>query len=111
MKLLLTLLTIISATRAFSQITFDAFNQADVLDLSQDPVKLLVSLDPSLEKHLNEPRLIQIAGAADQQPEWLVEGDKLRLRREGIHFRDLTGAEDILGGRRLTEKGPVNEGK
>jgi hypothetical protein len=110
MRLPVIYFAIISAARSLSKVAFDSFIRDSIaFDLSEDPVKLLISLDAGLESQLSESRLIQIAGSS-RAPEWMTEGDKLRLRRRGLHFIDLTGAEEILGGQRLIEKGSENEG-
>lgn len=58
-----------------------------------DPVDALVSLHPELAEKLAEPRLILVAGQLE--PEWMTEGDKLRLRREKKKFRDITDHQDL----------------
>ncbi|KAI0111127.1 peptidase family M28 [Nemania sp. FL0031] len=57
-----------------------------------DPVDALVSLRPELADELAEPRLLHILG--HDTPQWMTEGDKLRLRREGQRFKDITDFQD-----------------
>ncbi|KAI0858068.1 peptidase family M28 [Xylaria cubensis] len=57
-----------------------------------DPVDALVSLRPELADELAEPRLLHVFGR--DTPQWMTEGDKLRLRREGHKFKDLTDFQD-----------------
>lgn len=58
-----------------------------------DPVDALLSLRPELATELAEKRLIHIFG--DEKPEWMTEGDKMRLRRRGKRFADITDHEDF----------------
>jgi bacterial leucyl aminopeptidase len=53
-----------------------------------DPVAALVSLQPDSAVELAQPRLLQVFG--EQKPQWMTEGDKLRLRRRGRGFMDIT---------------------
>jgi len=56
-----------------------------------DPVDALIALRPGLESYLSSDRLLQIFdGTPDPEPIWGTEGDKLRLRREGKGFMDVT---------------------
>lgn len=57
-----------------------------------DPVDALVSLRPELADELAEPRLLHVFG--NKTPEWMTEGDKLRLRRQGLKFKDITDYQD-----------------
>lgn len=57
-----------------------------------DPVDALVSLRPELADELAEPRLLHVAG--HEAPRWMTEGDKLRLRRKGRKFKDITDYQD-----------------
>lgn len=91
----------VPSSSSFSPESFDA---------SIDPVELYVSLQPEKKSEFSRPVLLQIAGSA-AKPEWFTEGDKLRLRKEGIKFRDLTGFEDLFGGSKLQEKSEANENK
>ncbi len=58
------------------------------LEAYPDPVDALVSLQPELAAGLAEPRLLCVPG--EDAPEWMTEGDKLRLRRLGKKFVDIT---------------------
>ncbi|KAL3421396.1 Leucine aminopeptidase 1-like protein 4 [Phlyctema vagabunda] len=58
-----------------------------------DPVDALLSIRPDLSADLAEPRLLRILG--QEKPEWLTEGDKLRLRRQGKKFMDITDHENF----------------
>ncbi|KAK4686779.1 bacterial leucyl aminopeptidase, partial [Tremellales sp. Uapishka_1] len=69
-----------------------------------DPVLALLSIRPELAEHLAEPRLLQVFGEA---PVWGSEGDKLRLRRQGKGFIDLTENQDLYA--QLAENGLVAE--
>ncbi|KAJ8123274.1 hypothetical protein ONZ43_g733 [Nemania bipapillata] len=57
-----------------------------------DPVDALVSLRPELAEELAEPRLLHVLG--HDEPQWMTEGDKLRLRRKGQKFKDITDYQD-----------------
>ncbi|KII92045.1 hypothetical protein PLICRDRAFT_172199 [Plicaturopsis crispa FD-325 SS-3] len=59
--------------------------------LHDDPVELMKLLEPANAAELDEPRLLQVFG---KDAEWMTEGDKLRLRKSGLAFMDLTG-DDI----------------
>lgn len=58
------------------------------LKMHSDPVDALLSLQPDLAADLALPRLLHVVG--EREPEWLTEGDKLRLRRLGKKFVDIT---------------------
>jgi leucyl aminopeptidase len=64
-----------------------------VLKMHPDPVDALLSLQPDLAAELALPRLLHIVG--EREPEWLTEGDKLRLRRHGKKFVDITEHHDF----------------
>ncbi|KAJ5930397.1 peptidase family M28 [Penicillium verhagenii] len=64
------------------------------LKAHSDPVAALVSLKPESESLLTQPRLLRILGD-DSEPQWMTEGDKLRLRRQGKKFVDITDHEDF----------------
>lgn len=53
-----------------------------------DPVDAFISLRPESEAELAEPRFLKIFG--EKEPQWMTEGDKLRLRRRGKKFMDVT---------------------
>lgn len=58
-----------------------------------DPVDALLSLQPELAAQLAERRLLHVFGEAEA--EWMTEGDKLRLRRQGKKFRDITDHQEL----------------
>ena len=58
-----------------------------------DPIDALLSLEPERAASLAERRLLHVFG--QEKPEWLTEGDKLRLRRAGKKFMDITDHEDF----------------
>lgn len=60
---------------------------------NDDPVEVMRLLDPVYATTLDEPRLLEVFGA---EPVWMTEGDKLRLKKYGLSFMDLTGREDIF---------------
>ncbi|WWC86572.1 uncharacterized protein L201_001449 [Kwoniella dendrophila CBS 6074] len=66
------------------------------LEQHDDPVKALLSLRPELEELMAEPRLLRIFGQGPLDGVWLTEGDKLRLRRQGKKFMDLTDSQDLI---------------
>ena len=53
-----------------------------------DPVDAFVSLYPEAADELAESRLLHVYG--EEKPRWLTEGDKLRLKRKGKKFIDIT---------------------
>ncbi|KAH8790530.1 peptidase family M28 [Hyaloscypha sp. PMI_1271] len=63
------------------------------LKTHSDPVAALVSLQPELAADLAQERLLHVVG--EQKPEWMTEGDKLRLRRRGKKFVDITDHEEF----------------
>jgi leucyl aminopeptidase len=63
------------------------------LKTHSDPVAALLALQPENAGLLAEPRLLHVSG--DQKPEWMTEGDKLRLRRRGKKFVDITDHRDF----------------
>jgi leucyl aminopeptidase len=65
---------------------------------NDDPVQVMRLVDPGYASTLDEPRLLQVFGA---EPAWMTEGDKLRLKKQGLSFMDLTGRQDVS---RSTEK-------
>jgi len=58
-----------------------------------DPVAALLSLQPELAADLAQKRLLHVFG--DEKPEWMTEGDKLRLHRRGKKFADITEHQDF----------------
>lgn len=63
------------------------------LKTHSDPVAALLSLQPDLKSDLAQPRLLHVSG--ERKPEWMTEGDKLRLRRQGKKFVDITDHEEF----------------
>ena len=61
------------------------------LEAYPDPVDALLFLRPEVASELSVPRLLHIAG--EDASQWLTEGDKLRLRRRGLKFIDITDHE------------------
>ncbi|OHE97708.1 peptidase family M28 [Colletotrichum orchidophilum] len=66
---------------------------AVALQKHADPVDALVSLQPELADTMAQPRLIHVSG--EKMAEWMTEGDKLRLRRKGRKFRDITDYQEL----------------
>ncbi|KAJ5769166.1 peptidase family M28 [Penicillium odoratum] len=64
------------------------------LKAHSDPVAAFVSLNPESESLLAQPRLLRVLGD-DSEPQWMTEGDKLRLRRQGKKFVDITDHEEF----------------
>lgn len=62
------------------------------LETHSDPVTALIFLQPETAAELAEPRLLQVTGA---EPVWMTEADKLRLRRKGKKFMDITDHADF----------------
>ncbi|KZT27406.1 Zn-dependent exopeptidase [Neolentinus lepideus HHB14362 ss-1] len=58
-----------------------------------DPVELYKAVDPAGAADLDEPRLFRVPGLEGAM--WLTEGDKLRLRRQGVKFVDITETQDL----------------
>jgi leucyl aminopeptidase len=71
-----------------------------------DPVQALLSLRPELAGQLAEPRLLQVFG---EEPVWAEEGDKLRLRREGKGFMDVTENWELY--QKVKQSGKLMAGK
>lgn len=57
------------------------------LEAHPDPVDALLALRPGLAEQMSEARLLEVSG---KEAAWMTEGDKLRLRREGKSFVDIT---------------------
>ena len=60
------------------------------LDAHSDPVDAYLAIHPEAVDELSEPRLLRVAG----EEKWMTEGDKMRLRREGLKFMDVTEYEE-----------------
>ncbi|CED82412.1 Transferrin receptor and related proteins containing the protease-associated (PA) domain [Phaffia rhodozyma] len=71
-----------------------------LLKIHPDPVELMKLLSPETAEEEDEPRLLRVFG---RQAFWGTEGDKMRLRREGLGFMDLTGLSDETEGLSLIE--------
>lgn len=63
------------------------------LDTYPDPIQALKFLQPESAAELLEPRLIDVFGSP--KPVWMTEGEKLRLRRDGKKFMDITDHQDL----------------
>lgn len=63
------------------------------LEKHSDPVDAFVSLHPEAAEELAQPRLLHVVGEPSAQ--WMTEGDKLRLKRQGKKFVDITDHEDF----------------
>ncbi len=63
------------------------------LKTHSDPVAALLSLRPETAAELAQPRLLHVSG--EKIAEWMTEGDKMRLRRDGKKFVDVTDHEDF----------------
>ncbi|EFQ35787.1 peptidase family M28 [Colletotrichum graminicola] len=63
------------------------------LEKHSDPVDALVSLQPEMAAKMAEARLMHVFG--EKKAEWMTEGDKLRLRRKGRKFRDMTDFQEL----------------
>ncbi|TQV91569.1 hypothetical protein V2A60_008512 [Cordyceps javanica] len=59
----------------------------------KDPVDAYIALHPEEADKLNEKRLLHVAG--EKEPQWMTEGDKMRLRRKGRKFADITDYEQF----------------
>lgn len=69
------------------------------LDVHHDPVDAFISLYPEAKDDLAQPRLLHVLGRrAGENPKWGTEGDKLRLRRRGKKFIDLTDHHEFYAG-------------
>ncbi|WVW78073.1 hypothetical protein I302_100024 [Kwoniella bestiolae CBS 10118] len=79
------------------------------LDKHDDPVDALLSLKPELEDMMAERRLLRIFGEGPREGVWMTEGDKLRLRREGKKFMDLTESQDMLESKFMAGKANTPE--
>ncbi|KAM0812139.1 putative Peptide hydrolase [Seiridium cardinale] len=63
-----------------------------VANAHTDPVDAYLALRPEAAAELAEPRLLQVLG---EEPEWMTVGDKMRLRRKGKKFMDVTEYQDM----------------
>ena len=58
-----------------------------------DPVEVMISLYPQMADALATPRRLHVMG--EREALWMTEGDKMRLRRAGKKFVDITEHEDF----------------
>jgi leucyl aminopeptidase len=70
-----------------------------------DPVQVMRLLDPENASELDAPRLLQIFGA---EAVWMTEGDKLRLRQQGLGFIDLTDHQHLHACHKSAESSPCS---
>lgn len=63
------------------------------LRLHPDPVDAFLAIHPESVDELARPKLLRVAG--ETEPEWMTEGDKMRLRRSGKKFVDVTDHHDF----------------
>jgi len=63
------------------------------LKTHSDPVDALLSLQPESAAELAQPRLLHVI--SEKSAKWMTEGDKLRLRRQGKKFVDITDHEEF----------------
>jgi hypothetical protein len=71
----------------------DSFNIEEFVEQYEDPVEAMKAYDPSSAYELDQPRLIEVFG--EGEPVWMTEGDKLRLRKNGKAFMDVTEFRDV----------------
>jgi leucyl aminopeptidase len=74
--------------------TTDESHLLSILSQHDDPVNAMISLDPASAPLLASSRLLEVMDGSGEK--WLTEGDKLRLRRQGIDFIDLTGRYHLV---------------
>ena len=60
----------------------------DALEAHKDPVDAYIALKPEMADQLAEARLLHVSG--EKEPRWATEGEKLRLKRKGKKFTDVT---------------------
>ena len=72
-----------------------------------DPVDALISLQPETAAEFAQPRLLHVFG--ENKPQWMTEGDKLRLRRQGKKFADITDHEEFYAQQVDTMAGKASE--
>lgn len=70
----------------------DAIIESLLATHADDPVQVMRILDPENASELDAPRLLQVFGT---EAVWMTEGDKLRLRQQGLGFIDLTDHQDL----------------
>jgi leucyl aminopeptidase len=69
-------------------------NILSAIEAHSDPVDAFVALNPESMDILSERRLLRIPG--NPTPKWLTEGDKMRLRRQGQKFIDITDYQESI---------------
>jgi leucyl aminopeptidase len=74
--------------------TIDETTIFAALEKHEDPVAAWIALQPEREVELAEPRLLRVMGE-QEAPVWMTEGDKMRLRRQGKKFMDVTDHQDF----------------
>ncbi|KAG2355229.1 Zn-dependent exopeptidase [Suillus spraguei] len=70
----------------------DAIIESLLATHADDPVQVMRLLDPENASELDGPRLLQVFG---EEAVWMTEGDKLRLRQQGLGFLDITDHQDL----------------
>ncbi|KAG2098953.1 Zn-dependent exopeptidase [Suillus discolor] len=70
----------------------DAIIESLLASHADDPVQVMRILDPENASELDTPRFLQVFGT---EAVWMTEGDKLRLRQQGLGFIDLTDHQDL----------------
>ena len=60
---------------------------------NNDPIEVIHLLDPVYTTILNEPHLVEVIRT---KAAWMTEGDKLRFKKQGLSFMDLTGHENLF---------------
>lgn len=78
------------------------------LKTHSDPVDALVSLRHGSAADLAQPRLLHVFG--EEKPQWMTEGDKLRLHRSGKKFADITDHEQFYAQQVDTLSGKASKG-
>ncbi|EGX88962.1 peptidase [Cordyceps militaris CM01] len=63
------------------------------LKAHKDPVDAYIALHPEAAEKLAEKRLLRVAG--EKEAQWMTEGDKMRLRRQGRTFADITDYDEF----------------
>ncbi|KAG5982550.1 hypothetical protein E4U55_001737 [Claviceps digitariae] len=71
------------------------------LEKHPDPVDAFVSLYPERADELAQPRLLYIF---NENTKWMTEGDKLRLKRKGKKFADLTDHDEFIKANQMSSK-------
>lgn len=77
------------------------------LEKYPDPVDALVALHPEAAEQLAQPRLLHVSG--ESSAKWMTEGDKLRLKRKGKKFTDITDHEAFYKEQVHTQSGEARK--